>query len=175
MFNIRLLDKYAIIISSLVIPSGNPAWTHGIGVISEAYSVCVSKCGRKRYWGCLQGVISASSASDWCHFLSVPPITESGASGSLAVMESRYVWETLMESSSQKNNPARLHSSDSNLGIAGKSIFFERFFSIWHLNVCMYVNWMHHCSISTFLEKCCDVCATIFSWWWTIAMKMNII
>jgi hypothetical protein len=111
------LDKYAIIISSLVIHSGIQLelliWTYGIRVISEAYSVRVSKCDRKRYGGCSQGVTSASYASDFCNCLSVPPITESGPSWSLAVTESSYFWETLLESSSQKN-PARLHSSDSN-------------------------------------------------------------
>ena len=97
--NIWLLDIYAIIISSLVIHSGIQLelliWIFGIRVIPEAYSVSVSKCDWKRYGGCSQGVTSASRASDCCHFLSVPPITESGASWSLAVTESTYFWETV--------------------------------------------------------------------------------
>jgi len=136
--NIWLLDKYAIIISSLVIQSGIQLelliWTYAIRVISEAYSVCVSKCGRKGYWGCSQGVTSASWASDWCHFLSVPPITESGPSWSLAVTESSYFWETLLESSSQKN-PARLHSSDSNSNSRWVNNFLNVSLHLKHMSV----------------------------------------
>ena len=136
--NIWLLDKYAIIISSLVIQSGIQLelliWTYGIRVISEAYSVRVSKCGRKRYGGCSQGVTSAFWASDFCHFLSVPPITESGPSWSLAVTESSYFWETVLESSSQKN-PARLHSSDSNSNSRWVNNFLNVFLHLKHMSV----------------------------------------